>query len=161
MLATQSSGDDFGCGDGDDEFATPFADFMHLIDDLLFEVPRQNKHVVGLRFKDFAGSEDRNVSAREELALFVWITVDGAVEEIGPDTAIIEESVTFSGSAIAGDAFALAFGIDEELEQTSFRLLHLFIKGGVSLHDVQAGVHFTGVQVHGTLSNRTGTILDV
>src|SRR4051812_43629804 len=124
MSATKLSGDDLGCGDGDDEFAAPFTDFVHLIDDLFFKIPWQNENVIGLRFKDLAGSEDRNVSAGKELALFVWIAVDGVIEEIGADAAIVEQSVSFSGSAIAGDAFALAFGIDKEVEQAAFGLFH-------------------------------------
>src|ERR1044071_8917493 len=133
MSAIESSGDDFCRRDGDDEFAAPFANFVHLIDDLLFEIPGQDEDVIGFRFKDFSGSEDRNMSAREELALLVRVAIDGVVEEIGADTAIIEQSVTFSGSAIARDAFALASGIDEELEEAALRFLHFFIERRVEI----------------------------
>jgi hypothetical protein len=85
-----------------------------LLSYLILEVPRKNQDIVRLCFTDPRRVEDWNMSAREKFAVFVWIAVYRVVEKIGPDPAVIEKSVPFSGSAVAYNGFPLPFCSNQE-----------------------------------------------
>ena len=53
---------------------------------------------------------DRDVRARQELALLVRAAVDGEVEEVGADAAVVEQRVALARRAVADDRLAGALG---------------------------------------------------
>ena len=68
---------------------------------------------------------DRDVGSRQELALLVRVPVDGEVDEVRPDAAVVEQGVPLARGAIAGDGRALALQPDKEIEDAALGLLHL------------------------------------
>src|SRR6516225_9043338 len=104
---SSTSWDDLGRWDRDDELPAPLADVRHLGDDLVLHVPRKDEDVVGTAPVDLSGLEDRDVRTRKEQALLVRVAVDGEVEEVRADPAVVEERVALPRRAVAGDGLAL------------------------------------------------------
>ncbi len=72
------------------------------------------------------GCVDWNAAAGEEAALFIGVTVDGVVEKIAADAAVVEQRVSFAGRAVAGDGLAVSLGLDEERQQGTFHFGDFF-----------------------------------
>ncbi len=51
------------------------------------------------------------------MPVLVRVPVDGVVEEVGPDPAVVEEGVALTRSAVAGDVLPVATQTDQQLEQ--------------------------------------------
>src|SRR5947208_13001154 len=85
-----------------DELSTSLADMRHLSHDLVFEIPRQDQDVVGPGLGDPIGSKDRNVGSGGELSVLVRVAVDGVVEKVGANAAIVQERVALARCAIPG-----------------------------------------------------------
>src|SRR6266566_8544124 len=108
-----------------DELSTPLADMRHLSHDLVFEIPRQDQDVVVPGLVDPIGSKNRNVRPGCELSVFVRIAVDGVLEKIGANAAIVQERIALARCAIPGHRSPGTLRVDEKREQPSFRVLHL------------------------------------
>src|SRR5579859_8184948 len=93
--------DDLPSRDRYDELAAPRADARHLLDDLVFEVPGQHEHVVGLRLENPLRRVDRHAHSRDEPALLMWTAVDGVREQVRADAAIVEQRGGLCGCAVA------------------------------------------------------------
>ena len=100
-----------------DEPPAPLADVRGLRADLLPQVPRQDQHIVRPRRPDRVGRKNRNARSRRELALLVRIGVDGEVEEIGADAAVVEQRVALARRAVADDLLAAFFRVDQERQE--------------------------------------------
>src|SRR5262245_22276070 len=90
-------------GDRKDELSAPGSDVVELFDDLVAQVPRQNEHVIGPRLGQAFGRVDRDVRARQELALFERTPIDGVLDEVRADAAVVQQSVALAGRAVSGD----------------------------------------------------------
>src|SRR6185369_759588 len=100
-LASRHAGDSTLLEDGDlwngyDELATPFPNVSRSLRDLFLQIPRQDQYVVRARLADAVGCEDRDMSAGRELALLVRIRVDGEVEKVGSNAAIVQKRVALA-----------------------------------------------------------------
>src|SRR2546426_11551466 len=84
---------DSGLGNRDDELTAPLADARHLSHDLVLEIPRQDKHVVGPRLAYLLRRTDRDMAPGKELALLVRVAVHRVWQEIRPDAAVIQQRV--------------------------------------------------------------------
>src|SRR5208282_3038468 len=104
-------------GDWHDEPGAPAADIGELARDLVFKVPRQDQHVIGLGFGNLFRRKNRNVSSREIFALLVGISVNRVVEKIGAYAAIVEQGIALARRAVAGDRFAAALRLDQKAQQ--------------------------------------------
>src|SRR5579872_1999995 len=76
-------------GNGNDETAAPLANIGKLIHYFGLQVPGQNQHVVRLRLPDSVRRKNGNVRTRKELVMLIRIEVDGIVQKIRPDPAVI------------------------------------------------------------------------
>lgn len=92
-----------------DELATPFHYMLHLPDDFLLEVPRQDQNIIGFETVDDRGVKDRNMHSGRKASVLVRIAIDREIEKVGPDTAIIEQGITLARRSIAADALARIF----------------------------------------------------
>src|SRR5262249_54914337 len=90
-----------------DKFTAPLTYVSHLPYDFFLEIPGKDQDVVWLGLANLVWAEYRNVSSGCEFALLVWVAIDGVVEDVGADTAVVQQSVTFAGCAVAYDLFAL------------------------------------------------------
>src|SRR5271155_4377155 len=117
-----------------DELPAPLANVSILLNDFILQVPRQDEKIIGLRFLDALRPKDRNVRAGQKPAVLVRIAVHRVVNKIGADTAIIQQGVSFSRSAVTGDGFPLALGLDQKREQRALRRSHLLGKIFVTFH---------------------------
>src|SRR5436309_2988923 len=106
---------------------------------------------------------NRYVRPRREEAVFVRVAIDGVVEEIGPDAAVVEECVALSRSSVADDLLPLATKIDEELEQGALRLLDVLREAPVARRRAQARLVFTFEQLAHCVARRMrpALVLDV
>ncbi|MBA7553454.1 hypothetical protein ES705_46045 [subsurface metagenome] len=60
------------------------------------------------------------------MALFVWVEVHRVIEKICADAAVVQQGVAFGRGTVADDAFPLALGLNEELEEAPFGLFDSF-----------------------------------
>src|SRR6185369_8874059 len=103
----------------------------HLLDNLLLQVPRQNEDVVGLGRVDRIHGQDRNMHPRRELAVLVRIAIDGEIEEVGSNPAIVEERIALAGSSISADSLAGLLDPDQERQEAALGLSYLVRKRSV------------------------------
>ena len=87
--------------DGDDEPRAPLGRVGELLADLAGEVPGQDHDHVRPRLRDPLGRMDRDVRPGRVLALLVRVPVDGVVEEVRPDAAVVEERVALARRPVA------------------------------------------------------------
>src|SRR4029078_9877453 len=116
-------------GNGNNEFRAPFLHGTHLLDDLVLKIPRQDEDVVGLGDRDSVKRQDRDVHSRSETPVLVGIAVDGKVEEVGADSAVVEQCVALARCSVSANRLAGVFGLDQKREQLSLSSLHLIAKG--------------------------------
>ena len=74
----------------------------------------------------------------KELPLLVRVAVDGEVEQVGADAAVVEKRVALAGGAVAGHPLALPPAVDQELEQAPLGLLDPRRELAVALQRVEA-----------------------
>src|SRR6266705_75388 len=120
-------------GNRHDKLAAPFSDVGGLRADLILQVPRQDQHVVRARFADFFRSQDRDPRAGGELALLVGVGVDGEVEKVGSDAAVVQQRVAFAGRAVADYFLATLLGVDQERQQFPLGRLDLLVEAAIAL----------------------------
>ena len=101
-------------GIGTYELASPRTNLLHLLDDLRFEIPRQDEDVVWLQRIDRLRRPDRQSGAGQEEALFVGRAIDGEFQKVRAYSAVVEQRVAFGGRAIADDRLPFALQADEQ-----------------------------------------------
>src|SRR5581483_4472042 len=116
---------DVRLGDRYDELAAPVTDMGHLRHDLLLDVPGQDEDEIRSGAIDFLGRQYRYMRAGKEEPLLVGVPVDGEVEEVRPNAAVVQQRIALTGRAITGDVLPIPLEIDEESEDPPFGLLHL------------------------------------
>ena len=72
-----------------------------------------------------------NVRAGRVLALFIRIAIDGVIDEIGADAAVVQQRIALARGAVANDFLAAFPGVDEEAEQVTLHPLHPFAETAV------------------------------
>ena len=77
-------------GNWDDESSTPVSDIRVLFDDFFLQVPGKNEEIVRLGFRNSRRSMDGNMGARGVLPLLVRTPIDGILEKVVSDPAIIQ-----------------------------------------------------------------------
>ena len=111
-------------GDRDDEPGAPLGGVGELLADLAGEVPGQDHDHVRLASRRSARAGGSGCASRRVLALLVRVPVDGVVEEVRPDAAVVEERVALARCAVADDVLAFAAKADQQLEERALRLAH-------------------------------------
>ena len=111
--------------DRHDQLRAPLARVGELLRDLPREVPGQDHDRVGTRLGDPLRRLDRDVRSRREPPVLVGIPVDGVVEEVRADAAVVEQRVPLAGRAVADDLLAVTPEPDQQIEQRALRLLHV------------------------------------
>ena len=56
-------------------------------------------------------------------SVLIRVAVDGVVEKVGPDAAVVQQRVAFAGRAVPDHGLAVVLAPDEELQQVPLRLL--------------------------------------
>ena len=100
-----------------DELAAPVGDVGKLLGQLGLEVPGQCQHNVGSVLVDLGRIVDRNACPRREPTVLVRIAVDGVLEQIAADTAVVEQRVALAGCSIPNDSLALGATVEQESQQ--------------------------------------------
>src|SRR5260370_2232191 len=120
--------------DRHDELASPIPNACILLHDFLFEIPRQDQQIIRPCTLDLIRWINGNVCPRQELAVLMGIAVDGIVDEVGADGAIIQQGVALARSTISGNLLSTALGLDKKFEQFALGFLHLVGKARVRLY---------------------------
>ncbi len=113
---------------GNDQLAPPFTDEQKLVLDFVLEVPRKNEYVVRLRLTNLIRVKHRDVRAGKKPAVLVGVAVDGVVDKVASQAAVIEKRVSLARRAVAGDRLSSFLRIDEKGEGVSLASLDLFVK---------------------------------
>src|SRR5579884_1685579 len=129
--APGGSSDHRRLGDRDDELRPPGARVRELRHDFVLEVPGEDEDVVGPGLVEPRRGEDGDVRPRQELAVLVRVAVDGEVDEVGANAAVVEERVPLPRRPVAGDALPRALGGDEDVEQLALRLADALLEARV------------------------------
>ena len=58
--------------------------------------------------RNVVGLADRDARPGKILSLFLWAAIHNVFDEVGADTAIIQQCVSFRRSAVGSDSFAFA-----------------------------------------------------
>src|SRR6185503_15046745 len=77
----------------------------------------------------------------------VGAAVDGEVQEVAADAAVVQQRVALARRAVAGHALARGLGPDQEREQLALRLLHLLGEARVGRESQQAGLDLASLQL--------------
>src|SRR2546426_12350251 len=81
---------------------------------------------------------DWNVRTRKELPLFVRISIHDIIQEIGSNTAVVQQRIAFARRTIPGDLFPVSFCLDHKLKEFPLGLLYSFRKRRIALQMTQA-----------------------
>src|ERR1700730_4909350 len=117
--------------DRHNELAAPVPNECVLLHDFLLEIPRENEQAIRLCAANLIRRIDGDARSGQEFAVLMRIAIDGVVDEVGADGAIIQQGVALARRAVASDVFSAALGLDEEFEQLALGFLHLIGKPGV------------------------------
>src|SRR2546421_2807524 len=120
--------------DRHNELASPIPNECILLHDFLFEIPRQNEQIIGPGTLDLIRRINGDVRSRQELAVLMGIAVDGIVDEVGADGAIIQQGVALARRTVSGNFLSTALGLDKEFEQFALGFLYLIGKARVRLY---------------------------
>src|SRR5438552_5416963 len=120
--------------DRHNELASPIPNKCILLHNFLFEIPWQNQQIIRPRTLDLIRRIDGDVCSRQELAVLVGIAVDGIVDEVGANGAIVQQGVALAWRAVSGNFLSTALGLDEEFEQFALGFLYLIGKARVRFH---------------------------
>src|SRR6516164_4476377 len=129
------------------EPGTPAADIGELAHDLVFEVPRQDQHVIGLGFKNLLWRKNRNVGAWQIPAMFVRVAINGIVQKIEADTAIVEQRIALTWRPVAGKGFVATLRLDQEAQQFALSRTNPISESGIGLKPMQAGLALAAKQL--------------
>jgi hypothetical protein len=93
--------------------------------------------------------------------VLVRILVDGVVEKIGANPAVIEQRIPFARRAVAADLLAVALGADQEVQQLPLRPLHLLAEFPVGLDVLQSFTDLTILQRDDAVAHRLRVVLSM
>jgi hypothetical protein len=93
--------------------------------------------------------------------VLVRILVDGVVEKIGANPAVIEQRIPFARRAVADDLLAVALGADQEVQQLPLRPLHLLAEFPVGLDVLQSFADLTILQRDDAVAHRLRVVLSM
>src|SRR6266853_2431429 len=91
------------------KFPAPLANKRILLDDFVFQIPWEDEQKVRLRLPDPLRRKNRHVRPRQESAVFVRIAIDGVIEEIRSNRAVIQKCVSLPRRSVPRDLFPFAF----------------------------------------------------
>src|SRR5258708_2196626 len=153
---------DYGdLGDRNDEFSAPGPDSAHLLDDLFLEVPRQDQQIIGLRLEYVFRLEDRDVSAGQKHSLLVRTPVDGVIDEIRADTAIVQERIALRGRPVGCNGLPALLCLDQELQELSLGDTYFFREVVICGELVEIRSALFGKQILDRIRDVLAAILDM
>lgn len=101
---------------GEDELSSPFGDVGELFGQLGLEIPGKRENDVGAVLFDLDGVVDRDAGARGEATVLVWIAVDGVLEKIAANAAVVEKRVALAGGSVPDHPFALCTAVEQKTQ---------------------------------------------
>src|SRR6516164_5044678 len=136
----------FDIGDRNDHLAAPGSDVSHLRNDLVLQIPRQNKQVIRLGLVNRGHRKNWNVHSWRISAVFVRVAVDGEVKEICADSAVVEQCIPFAGGAVSAQSCASLLALNQEGKKLTLGVMHPFGKLFVPLNVLKANLAFVSKQ---------------
>src|SRR5688572_7684823 len=88
-----------------------------------------------------------NACPRQKLALLMRASIDGVIDEVGPNSAEIKQRVSFGRSPVTHHRTPLVFCRDQELQKLAFGLFYFFAEAKVSLQIRDRASSLFGSQV--------------
>src|SRR6266513_6186604 len=112
-LSARKSRINYDFGDRHNELTAPLTHTRQLLHDLRLQIPREDQHEIGAGLPQLFRRKDRNVGAGKKFSMLVGAAINGKIQKVGSDPAIVEERVPFSRSTIANYSPALVPRIDQ------------------------------------------------
>src|SRR6266404_344499 len=104
----------------------------HLSDDLIFQIPRENKQIIRPHLIDSRHRINRNVHSGRVASMFVGIAIDCKIEKIRADATIVEQCIPFTGSTISAYLRTLLFAFNQEQQKLALRAMNFRSKPRVT-----------------------------
>src|SRR4030095_13301104 len=96
----------------------------------------QHQEKVWLRFADAIRVKNWDMSSGQKVALLVGVSVNCVIDKVCPNAAVVEKRIALGRSPVAGYRLAFLLRLNEEFQQTTFRLLDFFRKRDVGVKPV-------------------------
>ena len=82
--------------------------------------------------------------------MLVGIAIDGEIEEVGANAAVVEQSIAFARRSVAADGLAFLLAADQELEQGALGAMHLLAEARIGCEVIQSDFALMGQELrHG------------
>ena len=102
-------------------------------------VPGKNQYIVGPGLSNFSRRKNWNVRTGKKLSVFVRIAVDGIVQEVGPNAAVVQQRIAFTGSPVADNRCRRSFAPIRKARISPFVPLYFLAETEIRLQAVEAG----------------------
>ena len=79
--------------------------------------------------------------------MFVWVAINGIVQKIGADAAIIKQRIALTWRPIAGKGFVATLRLDQEAQQFALSRTNPMSESDIGLKPVQAGLALAAKQL--------------
>ena len=119
---------------------------VHLRDDFVPQIPRQNEEIIRPGLVDSGYWINWNVHAGSKAPVLVGVTVDSEVEEIGTDSAVVKQCVSFTGRAISAQLRALLLALNQEGQKLALRVINSSGKPSVATNVLKSDIAFVSEQ---------------
>ena len=78
--------------------------------------------------------------------MFVGVTINGEVEEIGTDSTVVEQCIAFAGRTVSAQLCALLLALNQEGQKLALRVMNSRGKPGVAPDILESDIAFVSEQ---------------
>lgn len=79
--------------------------------------------------------------------MFVGVTINSEVEEIGANSTVVEQCVSFAGRTVSAQLCALLFALNQEGQKLALRVMNSRGKPGVAPDVLESDIAFVSEQL--------------
>src|SRR3954462_13023138 len=90
---------------------------------------------------------NRDVRAGKKLSVFVRASINGEIDEIRPNSTVVEQRVPLTRRAVADNSLSGPLRLDQELQKLAFGLAHARLEIVVVLERCNAGLSFASAEI--------------
>ena len=82
---------------------------------------------------------DRKVHPRRVTVMFIWIAINGKIEEISAYAAIVEQCVSFARRTVSANSCSLSLAFDQNGQQLALGAANFVGEGCISVEALMSG----------------------
>ena len=96
----------------------------HLRDNFIRQIPRQDQEKIRPGLVDSGYWINWNVHPGSIASVFVGVTIDSEVEEIGTNSTVVEQCISFAGGTVSAQLRALLLALNQERQKLTLRVMN-------------------------------------